>query len=110
MFYLAGGAAIVLGLYSLTLPHTPPPAAGKDISLAEVAGLGALKLLTKPSFLVFILCSFRDLHSACVLLSACRAMRHTSRHCRSDFQDDFWTNVRNLFHVGYCRFSFIGWA
>ncbi len=58
MFYLGGGAAILLGIYCFTLPHTPPPARGKDVSFAEIAGLGAIKLLAKPSFLVFILCSF----------------------------------------------------
>lgn len=58
MFYLAGGAAILLGIYSLTLPHTPPASAGKSVSFSEIAGLGALKLLAKPSFLIFILCSF----------------------------------------------------
>lgn len=58
MFYLAGGAALVLGVYSFTLPHTPPPAAGKNIRFAELAGLGALRMLKNPSFLVFILCSF----------------------------------------------------
>ena len=58
MFYLAGGTAIVLGLYSFTLPHTPPPAKGKQVSFAELAGLGAFSLLKRPSFLIFILCSF----------------------------------------------------
>lgn len=58
MFYLAGGSAIALGLYSFTLPHTPPPAAGKEVSLREVFGIDALVLLKRPSFFVFMLSSF----------------------------------------------------
>jgi nucleoside transporter len=53
-FYLAGGGAIVMALYSLTLPHTPP----KGAAGGDVFGLGALKLLKEPSFLVFALCAF----------------------------------------------------
>ena len=52
-FYLAGGGAIAMGLYCLTLPHTPPKGAGGD-----VLGLDALKLLKDPSFLVFAVCAF----------------------------------------------------
>ncbi len=54
MFYLAGGAGILLGLYSFTLPHTPPPSAGKQVSLKELFGADALVLLKKPSFFVFM--------------------------------------------------------
>jgi nucleoside transporter len=57
-FYLAGGAGILLGLFSLFLPHTPPPAAGKKATVRAVLGLDSLTLLAQPSFLVFILCSF----------------------------------------------------
>jgi nucleoside transporter len=57
-WYIAGGAGILLGLFSFTLPHTPPPAAGKAISMREVLGLDSLKLLGNRSYLVFILCSF----------------------------------------------------
>ena len=57
MFYLTSGAAIVLGFYSFTLPHTPPPAAGKEFSAKESLGLNALFLLKKPSYLTFILSS-----------------------------------------------------
>ncbi len=57
-FYLAGGASIVFGLFSLFLPHTPPMKTGADVSLGEILGLDALALLKKPSFAVFILCMF----------------------------------------------------
>jgi nucleoside transporter len=57
-FVLAGGAAIVLGLYCATLPHTPPPAAGREVKVGEILGADSLSLLARPSYLVFILCSF----------------------------------------------------
>jgi nucleoside transporter len=49
--YLAGGGAVAMGLYSLTLPHTPPK--GPEETGGDVLGLGALKLLKEPSFLIF---------------------------------------------------------
>src|SRR5580765_7947534 len=57
-FYLAGAVSIALGLYSLTLPHTPPKKTGQNVSLGEVLGLDALALLKKPSFAIFIACMF----------------------------------------------------
>lgn len=57
-FYLAGGASIVFGLFSLFLPHTPPMKTGANVSLGEILGLDALALLKKPSFAIFILCMF----------------------------------------------------
>ena len=57
-FYLAGTASIALGLFSLTLPHTPPKKTGKNVRLAEILGLDALALLKKPSFAIFIVCMF----------------------------------------------------
>jgi nucleoside transporter len=56
-FYVAGGASILLGLYSFTLPNTPPPSAGKKATFRDIAGLDSLELLKRPSFLVFISCS-----------------------------------------------------
>ncbi|MDP3071788.1 MAG: MFS transporter [Opitutaceae bacterium] len=57
-FYLAGGASIVFGIFSLALPHTPPKKTGDNVSLGEILGLDALALLKKPSFAIFILCMF----------------------------------------------------
>lgn len=53
-FYVAGGAAVLLGIYSLTLPHTPPPSKGKAISVRDILGLDSLALLKDRSFLVFM--------------------------------------------------------
>jgi nucleoside transporter len=58
MFYLAAAAAALLGLYSFSLPHVPPPARGQEVSLRQILGLDALVLLKNRSFLVFILSSF----------------------------------------------------
>lgn len=57
-FYLAGGASLLLGLFSLVLPHTPPKKVGQNVSLGEVLGLDALGLMKKPSFAIFIVCMF----------------------------------------------------
>jgi len=57
-FYLAGAVSLALGLFSLTLPHTPPKKTGKDVRLGEILGLDALGLLKKPSFAIFIACMF----------------------------------------------------
>jgi nucleoside transporter len=57
-FYLAGGAGILLGLYSLTLPHTPPPSKGKPTSFGQILGTDSFRLFRNPSYAVFIVCSF----------------------------------------------------
>lgn len=56
--YMTAFASIILGLFSFTLPHTPPPAKGKKISAGSIIGIDALKQLGSPSFYIFLLCSF----------------------------------------------------
>lgn len=58
-FYVAGIAGVTMGLYSFSLPHTPPPAAGKGkMTIREIVGLDALAQLSSRPFNVFIISSF----------------------------------------------------
>jgi nucleoside transporter len=52
--YTAAGASILLGLYSFSLPHTPPSAAGERVSARAILGVDALRQLGSRSFYVFI--------------------------------------------------------
>jgi nucleoside transporter len=54
---IAGAASIVLGLFCLGLPHTPPQKTGRA-TFRDVLGLDALKLLGERSFAIFVLGSF----------------------------------------------------
>lgn len=57
-FLLAAGASAILGVFSFFLPATPPTAdKNKKITLSEILGLDALKLLGDRNFLVFFVSS-----------------------------------------------------
>lgn len=55
---LAAGASLLLGIYSFTLPATPPQAkTNAPFQLKEVLGLDALRLLTHRNYAIFFLSS-----------------------------------------------------
>lgn len=55
--YTAAAGSIALGLYSFSLPHTPPPAKGEAVSMRSIVGVDALRQLGSRPFYVFIISS-----------------------------------------------------
>ncbi|MFW5972416.1 MAG: MFS transporter [Bacteroidota bacterium] len=51
---MAAAASILLGLYSFSLPHTPPPAKGEKVSVRSIFGIDAFKTLGSKPFYVFL--------------------------------------------------------
>jgi nucleoside transporter len=57
-FLMAGIASLVLGLFSFTLPSTPPKVAkGQKVNIGQMLGLDALKLLKDKNFAIFFVAS-----------------------------------------------------
>ncbi len=56
-FKMAGICAIILGLFSFTLPATPPAKKGEKTSVADILGLDAIRLLKNRSYLIFFISS-----------------------------------------------------
>ena len=55
--YATAIASALLGLYSFSLPHTPPPARGQHVSVRSIIGIDAFKQLGSSSFYVFVAAS-----------------------------------------------------
>lgn len=57
-FLMTSIVSLVLGLFSFTLPKTPPAKSSKEkVSIKEIIGLDALKLLKDKNFAVFFISS-----------------------------------------------------
>ncbi|NRB48878.1 MAG: nucleoside permease [Saprospiraceae bacterium] len=54
-FKIAAGFSVVMGIYCFFLPATPPKAKGKDVSVGQLLGFDALKLMKDRSFAVLII-------------------------------------------------------
>ena len=62
---IAAVLCIGTGIYNLFLPHTPPPAAGKKVTVAALLGLNALGLLKDLNFAVFMAASLLIMVPGC---------------------------------------------
>ncbi|MGN6296245.1 MAG: MFS transporter, partial [Ginsengibacter sp.] len=57
-FLMASIASLALGIFSFTLPKTPPKLAkGASVKVSEILGLDALKLLKDKNYLIFFIAS-----------------------------------------------------
>jgi nucleoside transporter len=55
---LAAACSLLLAIYALTLPHTPPLKQPGGFSIVKLLPAEVIRLLTEPSFAVFVLASF----------------------------------------------------
>lgn len=56
-YKVAAATSALFGVYSFFLPNTPPPKAGQKVSISEVLGLDALKILKDKNYLIFFIAS-----------------------------------------------------
>jgi nucleoside transporter len=52
--YSAAVTSVLLGVYSFSLPHTPPPARGEKVSARSILGADALRALGSKPFYIFL--------------------------------------------------------
>lgn len=57
-FKIAAIVSAIYGVFSFTLPASPPQGKGEPVDIIKVLGFDALKLMKNPSYLVFAVCSF----------------------------------------------------
>jgi nucleoside transporter len=56
-FLLASGASVIMSVFCLTLPHTPPAPRTAALNVRTILGLDALVMLKRRSYLVFVIAS-----------------------------------------------------
>ncbi len=95
-FVLGGSAAVLLGLYSFTLPRTPPPKRGHGVNLRDLLFLDAWAQLKSPSFAVFIVCSLL----VCIPLAAYYASLQQQMLAMGMNHITAWKNVGTFFEAG----------
>lgn len=54
---ITAGLSLVMGIYSFTLPHTPPKKKNEKVTISDVLGLEALALMKNPSFAIVVIAS-----------------------------------------------------
>ena len=54
---VAAGCSVLAGLFAFALPQTPPKPLGQKVTVKDVLGLDALRLIRERSFAVFVICS-----------------------------------------------------
>jgi nucleoside transporter len=95
-FYLGGGACVLLGLYCLSLPATPAPKKGQPVDIRALLFMDAWGQMAKPSFLVFIVCSFL----VCIPLAAYYASLQLQVTAMQVKGNTAWQNIGTFMEAG----------
>ncbi|NQZ59260.1 MAG: MFS transporter, partial [Lentisphaeraceae bacterium] len=85
-----------LGIFSLFLPKTPAPKKGTPISFADLFFLDVWKEFKRPSFFIFVLCSFL----VCIPLQAYYAYLQTQMTTQGFTNISIWKNVGTWLEAG----------
>jgi len=89
-FTIGGWAAVSLGIFSLiALPKTPAPKKGQKINMADLFFLDVWKEFKRPSFFIFVLCSFL----ICIPLQAYYAYLQTQMGAQGFSNITIWKNT-----------------
>ena len=91
---LAGGSALVLGVYAFTLPPSPPTRAQKGSSLISVLGLDALVLLKERKMAVFFF--FAILLGVCLQITNSYGSTFLGSFT-NDYPESFAVKYNNIF-------------
>lgn len=107
-FIMTAIASAILGVFSFTLPKTPPKV-DKDekVSISEILGLDALKLLNDRNYLIFFIASVLICIPLGFLLSACGSISRGDRSLhqsgrlgnRTRRNDDHRADIRGSLHA-----------
>lgn len=95
-FYLGGGGAVLLGLYSFSLPKTPAPKKGQPVSVRDLLFIDAWRQFGNVSFAVFMACSFL----ICIPLSAYYASLQQQMLAMEMTRITAWKNVGTFLEAG----------
>ena len=57
-FKVAAVVSVIYGIYSFTLPASPPEGRGEPVNVIKILGFDSLNLMRNPSYFIFALCSF----------------------------------------------------
>ncbi|MDL2256605.1 nucleoside permease [Bacteroidales bacterium OttesenSCG-928-I14] len=91
---LAAGAALLLGVYSFTLPASPPTKVQKGSSMMSVLGLDALVLLKQKKMALFFL--FAILLGVCLQITNSYGSTFIGSFA-ADYPDSFAVKYNNIF-------------